>query len=45
MIFRNNINQAYNNQFQTGTEKLNIKKQSYRKSYTILSSKGKGMLG
>ena len=45
MIFRNNINQAYNNQFQIGTEKLNIKKQSYRKSYTILSSKGKGMLG
>ena len=27
MIFRNKINQTCNNQFQIGTEKLNIKKQ------------------
>ena len=27
MIFRNNINQTYNNQFQVGTQKLNIQKQ------------------
>ena len=25
MIFRNSINQTYNNKFQTGTEKLDIK--------------------
>ena len=27
MIFRNNIHQTYNNQFQIGTQKLNIQKQ------------------
>ena len=27
MIFRNSINKTYNNQFQTGTQKLNIQKQ------------------
>ena len=26
MIFRNNIHQTYNNQFQTGTHKLNTQK-------------------
>ena len=30
MIFRNNIHQTYNNQFQIGTQKLNIQKQ-YKK--------------
>ena len=30
MIFRNNIHQIYNNQFQTGTQRLNIQKQ-YKK--------------
>ena len=27
MIFRNNSHQTYNNQFQIGTQKLNIQKQ------------------
>ena len=52
MIFRSNIHQTYNSQFQIGTQKLDLQKQyKYlektfnRISYTSLSSKGKGMSG
>ena len=49
MIFRSNINQTYKNQFQTGTEKLNIQKhyeylgEHLTENLTLayLSSKGK----
>ena len=53
MIFRSNINQTYKNQFQIGTEKLNIQKHyeylgehlTENLTLTYLSSKGKGMSG
>ena len=53
MIFRSNINQTYKNQFQIGTEKLNIQKHyeylgghlTENLTLAYLSSKGKGMSG